>query len=635
MIEGEKQIAGAPEPGHRKGVSRALERINSLSDWLASGAALLLILISFAKVVEVILRGGFGISLTGLTEVLTLLTGMAVAMCLPAGFARAAHLRIDGLVNALPGRVSEPILKAGDILMLVFICILSVMVLGVAQNYAARVQTTVILGWPLAPFFYVIAAGFVLSVPLQIASITGHAQKAGLRQLGLALVGLCIAAILGFGTGLLDYLDGLVPVNMAFIVVGIMWVAMFLGVPLSAAMGLSGLAGLALVLNPSSAATVTGSEAASFLTSPSLAVLPLFLLMGALSTLAGLSSDIYRFANALLRPARAGLCHATIVACAGFGALTGSSLATAATFGRVAIPEMQKRNYSPALAVGSVAAGGTLGGLVPPSAALILYALLTEQSIGALFVAALVPAVIAIGLYMAVIALSTHLRPDLAPVGMAIDWAELRDAGKGCLGAAALFTAVIGGIYTGIFSDTEAASVGAAGAFLFCALRGKLKGRRIWSALAETTGTISLIYMLIFGAITFSFMLGFTGVPNAFGDFILSFDMTPIAISLSLVAAYLILGMVMDSYAMMVITAPIFVPLIISLGFDPIWWGIITVICVELGLISPPFGINLFVMRSVAPTVPLGQIWRGVAPFVAADAVKLSIVFFFPAILLS
>lgn len=627
-------------------VRRLVVPVDRITSLFATAGALAIVAIAFLTIADVALRAALSITIRGLNEILVLVLGVAVAACLPSGFARAIHLSVDLLTSVLRDRVGHALKFAGAAVLLVFAGIVGVELLDIAQTYGARGQTTIILGWPIAPFYYAMAAFVLVCVPIQALhtieglskALAGASPTAKLLvlALALALAGLTVALWQG-GIGNLPgygWLRSLAPAVMALTLFGVMWLGMLLGVPLAAAMGIVGFCGIAVVVGLAPAGSVVGGEVAKYLTSPTLAVLPLFLLMGAFASVAGLSADIYRFAYELLKPLRGSLAHATIAGCAGFGALTGSSLATAATFGKVALPEMQARNYDPALAAGSVAAGGTLGSLVPPSTALILFALLSEQSIGRLFMAAVGPAILAIALYLLVIWTVLKLRPQLAPAGTAIDGRTLLAAAKACWGAALLFGLVIGGIYTGIFTDTEAASVGAGGAFLFALFRGKLGGGRLWAVMAETTTTIAMIYMLIFGAVTFSFFIALTQVPALLSSWIVSLGVAPLVVVLLLVAVYLLLGMVMDSYAMMVITVPIFLPLIVQNGYDPVWWGVITVICVEMGMITPPFGMNIFMLRAIAKDVSLATIYRGVMPFVAVDLIKVALIIALPAIAL-
>ena len=316
----------------------------------------------------------------------------------------------------------------------------------------------------------------------------------------------------------------------------------------------------------------------------------------------------------------------------GFGALTGSSLATTATIGSAALPEMRQRDYAPFLATGSIAAGGTLGQLLPPSSAIVVYALMTEESIGKLFAGALLPALLTVVLYLLTIAVLTRIYPDAAPAGEATNLRGIARAAIGCWGAMLLMGLVLGGIYTGFLTLTESASVGAAGAFLFALFRRKLAGGVIWSVMAETTATVALIYTLIFGAVIFSFFMGATQLPKLLIDAVSAWQLQPIVVIAILVVVYLVLGIVMDAFAMMVITVPIFAPLVTDLGYSPIWWGILTIVCMEAGQISPPFGINLFVMSGIAPDVPVRTVYRGVWPFFGADIVKIVILMFCPAL---
>jgi C4-dicarboxylate transporter, DctM subunit len=320
--------------------------------------------------------------------------------------------------------------------------------------------------------------------------------------------------------------------------------------------------------------------------------------------------------------------------CAGFGAVTGSSLATVATFGRIALPQMKAAGYAPALSSGTVAAGGTLGALIPPSAPIILFALLTEASIGQLFVAAIVPGLLAVVFYLGTIALVVRLNPEAAPVRESRAPGERRAALAKSGPVMLLFGAVIGGLYTGVFTATESAAVGAIGAFLVALWRGKLNRRQILSVMGETTSITAMIYMLIFGALTFSFFIGVSQLPETLTRMIAGLDLAPLAIIALLLVAYLLLGSVMDSFAVMIITVPIVTPLILGAGYDLVWWGIVMLVVVETGLITPPFGINLFVIRSVQPDVSLMTVFRGVLPFVLSDFLRLALLVLFPVLVM-
>ncbi|HZD19995.1 MAG TPA: TRAP transporter large permease, partial [Burkholderiales bacterium] len=319
-----------------------------------------------------------------------------------------------------------------------------------------------------------------------------------------------------------------------------------------------------------------------------------------------------------------------------FGALTGSSLATVATIGRIALPEMTARGYSPALTTGCIAAGGTLGALVPPSIPLIFYAFLTETSIGKLFIAAMIPAALAIVFYMIAVAAHVRLSPGMAPPAAArVDWSQVLKAARKAWAALALFVVVLGGIYGGIFTETEAAAVGAAGAFVFALVRGRMNRASFARVMGETTATTALLYLIIFGVLLFSFSMGVTGLAQRMTELFESLHWPPLGVLVLILAMYIALGCIMDSNTVMFVTIPIVSPLISSMGYDLVWWGIVNLVVLETGLITPPFGIHLFVLKGlVGADVPLGTVYRGVLPFVLADFAKLALIVLFPALAL-
>ncbi|MBR1297364.1 TRAP transporter large permease subunit [Bradyrhizobium sp. AUGA SZCCT0042] len=598
--------------------------------------------IAFLTIVDVLLRGTIGVSIIGLNEITALLLAVAVSACLPAGVARRISLTIDLVGDTLPESISRWFKAFGSAVLLLFFLLLAWRMGNFARELSATHQVTTILGWPSAPFIWTVAVFLAACVPIQLVVMSNDCIAAMklTPALGWPIVAcLTIAifmAVLGLAGGLSAFhaeiaaAAGGSTTAIAIKFFCLMWIAVLLLVPIGPAMGIPGFLGLAAMLGLQPALSVVGSESKRFLTSEDLAVLPLFLLMGAFASKAGLSSDIYRFAQSLLGRFRGGLCHATIVACAGFGALTGSSLATTATIGSVALPEMRRRGYQPFLATGSVAAGGTLGQLLPPSSAIVVYALMTEESIGRLFAGALLPALLTVLLYLITILVLTRVYPESAPPGQPSSLHEIGAAAVKCWGAMLLMGLVLGGIYTGFLTLTESASVGAVGAFLFALLRRKLSGGVIWGVMAETTATIALIYTLIFGAVIFSFFMGATQLPKLLIEAVSHWQLAPFVVIAILVLTYLVLGIVMDAFAMMVITVPIFAPLVVDLGYSPIWWGILTIVCMEAGQISPPFGINLFVMTGIAPDVPVRTVYRGVWPFFGADVVKIIILMFFP-----
>ncbi len=403
-----------------------------------------------------------------------------------------------------------------------------------------------------------------------------------------------------------------------------------LRVPIAIAMAATGVIGFGILNGFGVVGFVLGSTPFEAIFPYSLSVIPLFLMMGVFAARSGISSDLFGAANALLGQFRGGLAMATIGACAGFGAICGSSLATVATMGRVALPEMRAAGYDDRLSTASIAAGGTLGVLIPPSILLVIYALLTEQSIGKLFSAAIVPGVLATVLYAAAVAVQVRLNPKLAAAAKPFTWPERSRALRGAWPAAALFLAVIGGIQAGLFSPTEAAAVGAGGAVLIAVLRRALNRDVIVSAVWETVEMTGMIFLILIGAALFNFFIETTGLPQFLIARIDQSGLSPLSILILVMIFYIVLGCFMDALSMILLTVPFVFPVIVSLGYDPIWFGIIIVTVAELGLITPPIGMNLFIIQGVAGNLPSATVMRGVVPFLAADTVRLVILISLP-----
>ena len=410
-----------------------------------------------------------------------------------------------------------------------------------------------------------------------------------------------------------------------------MFALMALRVPIAIAMGLVGLVGLALMRSWPAALSSAAGEFID-IGSYTLSVVPLFVLMGNFVTRAGMSRDLYQAAYALIGHLRGGLALSTIGACAGFGAICGSSLATTATMARVAMPEMRRFNYSTAFAAGSICAGATLGILIPPSVILVIYGIMTEQSIGALFAAGVIPGLVATAFYMVAAVWVTSRHPEYGPPGERATWPERLRAMRGIWGVLLLFAVVMGGMYGGFFTPTEAAGVGAMGGFLFALARRALTLPVLRDVLVESARTSAMLFTIVIGASLFANFLNFTDLPNALKAFVTQFQVSPILVIVAICAIYVVLGTAMESLSMMLLTVPIFFPLVTSLGFDPVWFGIIVVCVIEISLITPPVGMNIFVLSSVMPNVPTTTIWRGVVPFICADVVRMAVLIAFPAL---
>jgi tripartite ATP-independent transporter DctM subunit len=331
---------------------------------------------------------------------------------------------------------------------------------------------------------------------------------------------------------------------------------------------------------------------------------------------------------------RGGLAMATVAACGGFASISGSSVATAATMAKVSIPPMRKYSYNEGFAAGTVAAGGTMGILIPPSAALIVYGILTETSIGDLFIAGIIPGIVTILLYIAVIWVVARFWPHLAPRAPKSPWSVRWKTLSKIWAVLVLFFVIIGGISFGIFTPTEGGGIGAVGALLFAIARKKMNLKIFFYGLAEAAETSAMIFTIAFGALILNNFVNIAEMPNHIIDFIKSLDIAPIHVILVVLLIYILLGTIIEGLAMIFLTVPIFVPLVDAMGFDLIWFGIVMVMVVEISLITPPIGLNVFVIKSMMPEVPLSAMFKGIAPFFVADIVRLMMVVFFPALAL-
>ena len=408
----------------------------------------------------------------------------------------------------------------------------------------------------------------------------------------------------------------------------------FMRVPLAVAMTISGFVGMGLMRGWSPAMASTSQVIFETGFHYVLSVIPLFVLMGNFVAKAGLARELFTAANAFVGHKRGGLAMASIIASGGFGSICGSSIATAATMSRVAYPQMRAHGYKDTLATGSIASGGTLGILIPPSTILVVYGIITETDIGKLFIAGILPGVVAIVCLCMAVVFVTWRDPLAGPPAERFSWPQRLKAIRGIWGVAVLFALVIGGIYGGVFTATEGAGVGAAGAFFFALFRGALTPRVLMDVLVESTRTTAMLFAILIAAMVFTNFVNFTTMPGDLRDFVLQFSPHPIMVVVMMMAIYLALGMVMEELAIVLLTIPVFFPIITGLGFDPVWFGILIVTIVEIGMISPPVGLNLFVLNSLLPDVKLSAIYRGVMPFVMADIVRLGILIAVPSIAL-
>ena len=424
------------------------------------------------------------------------------------------------------------------------------------------------------------------------------------------------------------------PWTVAAAAFGALALLLGLGVPVAFAMIVVGSGGIAWLIGIGPALALLGQIPVSNTMSYELSVVPMFILMGAFIARSGIAEDLYVACNAFVGHRRGGLAVATILACGGFAAVCGSAIATAATFSKVSYPSMRRFGYHPGLASASICAGGTLGILIPPSVIMVLYAIMTSTDVARLFVAGILPGLLAIALYVLTIRVLVWRNPAAGPVGERVAWrqrlAVLRKVGP----VVALFALIMGGIYAGIFTATEAAGVGAFGAFAFSALRGRMAWRDFLACAVETARLSAALFAILIGALLFSNLMNFAGFPRALQQAVTAFGAAPYVVIVAICVLYVVLGTVFEELSMILLTVPIFFPLVSGLGFDAIWFGIVIVMVVELGLISPPVGMNLFVVQSTLK-IPSGLLFRWIAPFVLADVVRLALIVAFPAIALA
>lgn len=411
-------------------------------------------------------------------------------------------------------------------------------------------------------------------------------------------------------------------------------VLILLRMPISFAMGLVGVFGFLYLNDFNWIASLSMASRRVIDTSQDygLSVIPLFILMGNLVTRAGLSQELYKASYSFLGHLRGGLSMATVVACGGFSAICGSSLATAATMAKVSMPSMRRYGYSDSLAAASIAAGGTLGILIPPSVILVIYGIMSEQSIRELFAAGFIPGLLGIFLYLGAVSWTVWRNPKAGPPGERIEMAERFKSLKGVWGILLLFGIVMGGIYGGVFTPTEAAGIGAAGAFVIALTRRALNFKNTVDVLFETAQTTSSLFMVVIGALIFSSFINRAGLPDQLLELITGYEVSPIAVIFMILGIYIILGCVFESLSMLLLTVPIFYPVVQSLGFDLVWFGIVVVVVTEISLITPPVGLNVFVLSGVLKDVKTGTIFKGVTPFWVADIIRLSLITLIPAI---
>ena len=421
------------------------------------------------------------------------------------------------------------------------------------------------------------------------------------------------------------------PVTAGIIGTVLVFTLLFLGMPIAFALMLVGFGGITYLASFQAALPVVASTVYEVSSYYPYTVIPLFIVMGGFAGSSGMTQDLYAAFDKWFRRLPGGLGIATIGACAGFAAVSGSSVATAATMGTVALPEMKRYNYAPRLATGSIAAGGTLGFLIPPSIGFVVYGMLTEQSIGKLLVAGMLPGLALAVAYIAIIVVMVKMNPSLAPVSPGtVSWKEKFTSLLGVWEPLLIFLLVMGGIYGGLFTPTEAGAIGATALFVIALLKRKLNWRTLVEALLESIRISVMVLFLVAGANVFSYFLALSTIPMQVAGWAAGLDVSPYLIHAVIILIYLFLGCFLDAISMMVLTMPVIFPVILALHFDPIWFGVIAVLMMEAGLITPPMGLNIFTVAGVAKDIPVETIFRGVAPFLLSIFAIVFLITVFP-----
>ncbi len=413
-----------------------------------------------------------------------------------------------------------------------------------------------------------------------------------------------------------------------------LFVLLFLGAPIAFGLLLVGFIGFAMLQGLDPALSMVGQIAFTTVLNEELSVIPLFILMGGFVAVSRLSDDLYAAANAFLGHLRGGLAMATVVACAGFASVCGSSFATAATMCKVALPPMRKYGYADTLAAGSIASGATLGIMIPPSVPMLIYGIITRTDVGKLFIAGVLPGLLGTVLYISSVFVMTQRNPALGPPGTRSSAAERWRAPTHIRAVGGLFVFIIGGIYVGIFTPTEAAGAGAFAGFVYALWRRSLSWRGLLGVLLDSARTTATIFFLLIGAFVYSNFIDIAGVPKELARWISDTTLAPVVVIVIIIAIYIVLGCILDSMSMLFLTVPLFFPIVAALGYDLVWFGIIVVTVIEISLITPPVGLNVFVLHHVQPDISTPTIFRGVMPFVAADIVRVSLLVLFPSIAL-
>ncbi|MBW1736831.1 MAG: TRAP transporter large permease subunit [Deltaproteobacteria bacterium] len=612
------------------GIDRFLVPASRLVNGMGSATLLGMVLL---MAVHVILRYALGMPIKGTVELEEFMLVMVVFPGLAYTAVQKRHVRIDFIVERLPEK-TRSLVNSLTAAISVGICFVMVWRGAVyARNSWAHKDASVLLHIPAYLFISVAVIGSLLLLIALISELSRSLSK--VISAGKSWAALFILIFTGFlGSVYLLYLSEPAPNTVALMAMGALLLMLAFRMYIAFAMMLVGFVGMSVISGVNAGYHLVGTVPYEMTAEYHLCVIPFFVLMGHLCAVAGISRDIYSTAYKWLGHLRGGLSMGTVGGCAGFAAVSGDSMGTAAVMGTVALPEMKHYKYDDSLATGCVAAGGTLGILIPPSMGFIVYAIITETSISKLFMAGIFPGLLLALLFMFVIYIQTRLKPDMAPAAPRTGWAEKLVSLKDTWAMILIFLLVIGGIYRGVFTPTEAGAIGASGALIIGIMNRQLTRKKLLKALVDTGRTVSMLFLLLIGAHILGYFLAGSEAPHHVAEFISGLPFPRYFLLTIILFIYLLLGCVMNILPAVIVTLPIFYPAVLALGFDPIWFGVILVIVMEMGLITPPVGMNVFVIKGVAKDVDIGTIYRGVLPFLLAMIVCIILLTFFPSIVL-
>jgi C4-dicarboxylate transporter, DctM subunit len=618
----------------KKAEGKAERFVNSMCEAVNGVGMFLLFGIMLLLVTEVALANFFNRPVAASYELVQFMLVTMVFCGIGYTAVKRGHVAVDFVVSRLSKRAQ---LALETVTILLALGVFAVIVWQSIENAAylrQKHETSYMLGIPTFPFYYVIAFGStllcaVLALQLvhTIREVTrSFSEKSLILFYMVTLVIVVVPILVSFHV---------MPWKMSPVITGIVGIGVLLlllaaGMPLGFSMALVGFLGYSYLVNVPAALSHLSSTPFGVGSDYVLSVLPLFILMGHFAFDSGISQDLYDASYKWLGQYRGGIAYATIGACAMFAAISGSSPATAATMGAVSLPAMMKYNYNPKLALGSIAAGGTLGILIPPSLVFVLYGIMTEQSIGKLFIAGILPGIVATLCYMSSIFIQVRRNPELGPPGPKTTLKEKAFSVYKIWGMLFLFLLVMGGMYLGWFTPTEAAAVGAFGALIVSLAKRKVTWQGFTSCLLETGRTTAMLVTIFIGAMIFNYFIAVTNLPTDLAQLVTGAGLSRNTVLFLILLMYLFLGCIMDSASMIILTIPVVYPVIQALGFNPIWFGVIIVVMAEIGNITPPVGLNIFVVQGIAPRVPIADIYRGIFPFIIADIVRMAILVFIP-----